>query len=281
MWTLNRTRNLVKTGETRNRGVEKARRAFHPAPDRLETREVLATIPGLSSLSPTFVNPLLNLNRNVTTVSTFPSVGSNNGVAANTILNFNRAFAPAGAANNVNPNLLLNAGRFVNNSLTNGFSQAQFFNSNPGGLSNGFGATTGLAFNQGLGGVGFSNGNNGFGATSGLAFNNNLGGTNFGSSPNSFGAGAAAGLAANNGLGGVFIGSPGTTSVTTGGLTGTNSVTANNGFGAASGLLFNNGSGGTNFGTTGNGLGTSTGLAFNNPFSMFAAANRFSTGFAF
>jgi len=264
MWTLNRTRSLVKTDQPLSRRTNKSQRVFRPAPDRLETREVLSTFTGLAAGSPAlaFVNPLLNLSRNT---SAFSTAGANNGLAGGTILNFNRAFTTPGGSNNVNPNLLANGGRLVNNGLTNGFSQAQFRNSNPGGLSNGFGATSGLAFNNGLGGVGFSSGNNGFGATTGLSFNNGLGGTNFGSSPNRFGAGSAAGLANNNGLGGVFIGSPGNGVGTANGLGGTNIGTSGNGFGAASGLAFNNGIGGFN-------------NAVNNPFSQFASSNRFSTG---
>lgn len=207
MWIFNRMRSLAGTGDTQSRHVDKARRAFRPAPDRLETREVLTTITALAAGSPAlaFANPLLNVSRNA---GTFPAAGANNGIAGGAISNFNRGFTTPGGSNNVNPNLLVNGGRSGNNGLFNGLSQNQFRNANPGGLSNGFGASTGPGFNNGqgginigspannsgapngLGGVNIGGSNNGFGAASGVRFNNGFGGTNIGTNGNGTGLGS-------------------------------------------------------------------------------------------
>jgi len=211
-----------------NTTAQAPRRAFRPDGDRLESREVLnatslfgnstMTFPfmtGTTAVTPAFAATTFGASRlggtsvvSTPAVTNLASTFNNFGLGSQNFINglgtaTRIASSFINLPNNINPNLLVNGGRFITGTLSQG-------SLNPG-LTSGFGVQSGLAFNQGLGGTGFGlgsnvgfNGNlfgNGLGASTGLAFNNGLGGFGNGSFLSS------SGLAFNQGLGGFGLGS--------------------------------------------------------------------------
>jgi len=224
------------------------RRAFRPSGDSLERRDLLAVIPmfgnstrtfaavtGQGAAVPGFVGGMFGsaqFNGGTGSLLSNPNLGTVNGQVLNT-----GSLLGATGTSLVFPR---NLGQFQNATFTDVARSPV--------LTSGFGVSSGLAFNNGLGGNPFGLGSNvgfngnlfgsGLGASTGLAFNNGLGGTGTGSFLSS------SGLAFNNGLGGVGLGN-------------------GNSLGATTGLAFNNGLGGTGLASL-NGFGASTGLTFNN-----------------
>jgi len=202
-------------------------RAFRPAADRLEAREVLnaslfgnasMAFPGLTGsavgTTPAFANSFGSTQSasgasfvggfNATSIIG-NALSNNTGLNVGSVTPTTQSLTGSNAGNflssfihlptNVNLNsIFANRGGSLLSSVGTGLT-----NNN---LTSGFGTQSGLAFNNGLGGTGFGLGSNvgfnsglfgsGLGATTGLSFNNGLGGTGTGASTN--------GLAATNGL---------------------------------------------------------------------------------
>jgi len=247
------------------------RRNFRPGGDRLEAREVLSTLPLLAHTTRVFatfpgqVQPAPAFTGGALGSVAFNGGGGSAGSSipssatsrvltaitpsASSATNFNLFGTGSRIGNpfvstpsNVNLNILTNGG------LLAGTSAGLVGGAVAPALTSGFGALSGLAFNNGLGGTPFSTGGNvgfnnnlfgsGFGATSGLAFNAGLGGTGSGSFLSN------SGLVFNNGIGG------------------TGNTQIPNGIGATTGLAFNTGVRGLGTFTGVNGVGVSNGLTF-------------------
>jgi len=273
------------------------RREFQPSADRLEAREVPATISPLFGHSTQvftgFAGQAVALPA-FSTATMSPSLATGRGTTfatpvATSVINFTPTTSTA--FRNVQTPLGLALSRFGttlagltgNNGLINT-------------VSNAFGASSGLAFNNGLGGTtvnnAFGTALNGFGTTFnnsgfgsllgrltnsgfGTTLNNGFGTTmnsGFGTTLNSafnnaFNSGFNNGVNSSfnsgfnnsfNGFGSVFNSGANSSS----GL-GTSAGTTLNSFGTTSGLAFNNGLGAGSFGTP-SGFGAQSGLSFNN-----------------
>jgi len=251
----------------------KTQRAFRPEGfDCLERREVLSTVTPFTAHMLSSLTALAGTaGRNVSRVN-FGGPAIQNAMpgavvtnAVNNVVSRPTAAAVLSALGTSRPGVV--------NTLTPTSNSAL----NAGAL----GATTGLAFNNGFGGVGIGTG---LGATTGLAFNNGFGGT----TPAPI-AGATTGLGLGTTLGGFGTGAglATTTGLSSFGLGGTNPAVIS---GATAGLAPGNGLAtslipsvfGTpvvpaTFGAStltptslsslnAAGLGTTTGLAFNNGF---------------
>jgi len=281
----NRARDAKTTADAD--AARAPRRAFRPAADRLESREVLnASVFGNASLAlPTMAGIALRTTPAfANTFAATPSINTGvflGGTTNSSLLgpSFTSNLRNIGAVNFGNQGFVGNTGNLLSSFIhlpSRVNLSAILANQRTGllsglggavnaGLTSGFGVQSGLAFNGGLGGTGFGLGSNvgfnnalfgsGLGAMTGLAFNNGLGGFGTGSFLSS------SGLAFNNGLGGTGFGSA-------------------SGLGAMTGLAFNNGLGGTGFTST-NGLAANNGLAFtgglgfnnrfNNPFNSLGS----------